>query len=179
MFGMFLIITVVLVSLQLAGSCVSEAAASPAAAAAASGSLNRKRASHPLFWPLQLPPRPPPPVWLCLLGAVAVDDDAEAAVEHAAAALLPPLLFRSWPALPPPLDWLPELPFPELLRRSTTPSLALPEPDDDGCADCDGAGAGRQAACSLGGVGAKGWCDTCPRLPTTAKLVLPCVFDGN
>lgn len=125
MFGMFLIMTVVLVSISEAGvACVS-------APPPASGSLNRKRASHPLFRPFQLPPPLlPTPFWVCFPDAVGVDEDAAAA----ATTILPPLVLRSWlvPALPPLDDWsLPALDLQELLLRSTTPSLALTEPDDD------------------------------------------------
>lgn len=101
--GMFLIMTVVLVSLSEAGDdCVS---ASPAD----SGSLNRKRASQPLFRPFQFPPpppAPPPPLlpapfWACFPDAVGVDEDAGADADDAT--FLPPLLLRSClvPALPP------------------------------------------------------------------------------
>jgi len=95
LFGMFLIMTVVLVSLSEDGAaCVS---ASPAA----SGSLNRKRASHPLFRPFQFPPPLllPAPFWACFPDTVGVDEDAAAADPT----FLLPLPLRSWlvPALPP------------------------------------------------------------------------------
>jgi len=96
--GMFLIMTVVLVSLSEAGAACVSASPEP------SGSLNRKRASHPLFRPFQFPPPPLPPLlpapfWACFPDAVGVDEDAAAA----AATFLLPLLLSSWlvPALPP------------------------------------------------------------------------------
>ena len=175
---MFLIITVVRVS----GSCVSVsvAAAVAASASAASGCLNSYRVSHPPlqpFRPLPLPARRTAFVHCCLPDAdagVVGDDDSETGAGEDDAAdttmvmFFPPLPFR-WlvPALLlQPLDRSPELDFPELLLSSTTPSLALPAPDDDGGGggDCPGAGKGRHAVCSLGGVGAMGRGGTKPRL---------------
>ena len=81
MFGMFLIITVVIVS----GSCVSVSAAVVALLSerAASGCLNSKRVSHPplqLLGPLQLPTRTTPFCGCCLpdADAVAAASEAEA-----------------------------------------------------------------------------------------------------
>lgn len=98
--GMFLIMTVVLVSISGAAAAAAAAACVPAASPATSGgSLNRNRASHPPFRPFQFPLLPAP-FWVCFTGAVAVDGE-----DGDMTTLLPDLLLRSWlvPA-PPPLD---------------------------------------------------------------------------